>query len=349
MNKLTKFLFAISLTAPLLFACSKGNKGTPGVLLEQHQIELKPGEDKEIELASGISFGTLKFDSSDKYIADYSSGKIHGISEGRAVITVTDTATNIYDICKVVVRYGPLEPLNALDVPTIAHRGYHVTAVENTRDAFIEAGRRNFYGIETDIRLTKDGYWICNHDASIKGMNKPIAECTLEEIMRIDLSIGNGGIVRVCKFEEYIEICSIYNKHPIIEFKISPTKQKLDDVFKVLEKYDVTNEVVFISFNRDVLNSVDKIKQQKSYKYDIQLLVNASTWDEVPSSINISCDKQFVTAEMINNCKAKGQYVATWTVDILETAESLIQMGAKYITTNIFECDPKYVDNALFD
>ena len=61
-----------------------------------------------------------------------------------------------------------LPPQYGVNIPMIAHKGYHVKEVENTYDAFVEAGKRSFYGIETDIYMTKDSYWICNHDNNIK-------------------------------------------------------------------------------------------------------------------------------------------------------------------------------------
>ena len=65
----------------------------------------------------------------------------------------------------------------------IAHRGYHVKYYENTKEAFIEASKGNFYGIETDIHLTKDGVWVTHHNDDVisGGKSYIITEHTLDE------------------------------------------------------------------------------------------------------------------------------------------------------------------------
>ena len=38
----------------------------------------------------------------------------------------------------------------------IAHRGYSKYELENTKEAFLAAANRSYFGIETDITLLKD-------------------------------------------------------------------------------------------------------------------------------------------------------------------------------------------------
>ena len=45
-----------------------------------------------------------------------------------------------------------------------AHRGLSGLERENTASAFVAAGNRNYYGIETDIYRTSDGHFVVNHD-----------------------------------------------------------------------------------------------------------------------------------------------------------------------------------------
>ena len=46
----------------------------------------------------------------------------------------------------------------------VAHRGVSGLETENTAAAFIAAGNRSYYGVETDIWRTLDHRYICNHD-----------------------------------------------------------------------------------------------------------------------------------------------------------------------------------------
>lgn len=50
----------------------------------------------------------------------------------------------------------------------IAHRGLSGIETENTVAAFLAAANRSYYGIETDVHLTKDGKFILIHDDRTK-------------------------------------------------------------------------------------------------------------------------------------------------------------------------------------
>ena len=50
----------------------------------------------------------------------------------------------------------------------IAHRGLSGIELENTCSAFVAAGNRSYFGIETDVHVTADGQFIIIHDDSTK-------------------------------------------------------------------------------------------------------------------------------------------------------------------------------------
>ena len=52
----------------------------------------------------------------------------------------------------------------------MAHRGFTPMAPQNSIAAFLEAGRRGFWGIETDVRMTADGHLVCVHDATVDSL-----------------------------------------------------------------------------------------------------------------------------------------------------------------------------------
>ena len=49
---------------------------------------------------------------------------------------------------------------NKKNTQIVAHRGLSGIEVENTNSAFVAAGNRSYYGIETDIHRTKDGRFV---------------------------------------------------------------------------------------------------------------------------------------------------------------------------------------------
>ncbi len=90
------------------------------------------------------------------------------------------------------------------DFLVIAHRGYSDGYLENSRDAFEAAIAAGADLIETDVRLSGDGTFYCNHDPDlerVRGTDRCIAElpdATLDElnVMRLTdvLEIARGRV-----------------------------------------------------------------------------------------------------------------------------------------------------------
>ena len=68
-----------------------------------------------------------------------------------------------------------------------AHRGYHAQAAENSFAAFEAAIKLGVDGIETDVRLSRDGLPVIIHDR-VTPRSRAVAELTREEI---ELDIGH--------------------------------------------------------------------------------------------------------------------------------------------------------------
>src|SRR5262245_39120451 len=65
----------------------------------------------------------------------------------------------------------------------LSHRGYHVSARENTLEAFDQAVALGVDGIETDVRLSADGIPVLFHDRLVKGP-RAVASLTHAELSR---------------------------------------------------------------------------------------------------------------------------------------------------------------------
>ena len=49
-------------------------------------------------------------------------------------------------------------------VKMVAHRGVSGLELENTCAAFVAAGNRSYFGVETDVHVTKDGKFVITAD-----------------------------------------------------------------------------------------------------------------------------------------------------------------------------------------
>ena len=63
----------------------------------------------------------------------------------------------------------------------LAHRGYHLSAPENTMAAFEAAVQLGVDGIETDVRLSRDGLPVIIHDR-VTARKRAVADLTRAEI-----------------------------------------------------------------------------------------------------------------------------------------------------------------------
>ena len=67
----------------------------------------------------------------------------------------------------------------------VAHRGVSGLEKENTLAAFVAAGNRSYYGVETDVHRTADGKYVVIHDSDTARVS-PLCGVFIE-------SIAHGG------------------------------------------------------------------------------------------------------------------------------------------------------------
>lgn len=121
----------------------------------------------------------------------------------------------------------------------IAHRGYHAAVPENTLAAFEAAVVAGVSGIETDVRISRDGMPILLHDrvlasglAANELTRKEIEQAAGHEIPTLDEALGHfPGILW------NIEIKSMEN---------------LSLVLKVLRRHQARRRLVVTSFRHDL-------------------------------------------------------------------------------------------------
>jgi glycerophosphoryl diester phosphodiesterase len=86
----------------------------------------------------------------------------------------------------------------------ISHRGYHVQALENTREAFDAAIQAGFTHLETDLRTTADGFLVLHHDSDLSrtfASTLTVEKTSLRELRSVRSTEGH----RLLTFEEFIE------------------------------------------------------------------------------------------------------------------------------------------------
>ena len=93
----------------------------------------------------------------------------------------------------------------AREVQHFAHRGSRYEFDENTLSAFQGTYEKGIRGYETDIRMTKDGELVVNHDASLKrtaGVDIVVEQATRKELKKVKSLKGNPVLFldELCKW-----------------------------------------------------------------------------------------------------------------------------------------------------
>lgn len=242
------------------------------------------------------------------------------------------------------MRKDTIKFLNNKSVKMVAHRGVSGLETENTAAAFIAAGNRTYYGIETDIWRTLDGKFICNHDGKtgrICDIDLVVEENSFDDLRALTLRGVDGESDRkelmLASLSEYIKICKKYGKVCVCELKSNFTLEEMEKIVDAFRKADYMEGICFIAFN---IVNLDLVREVDS-TLTCQFLTGK--WDDnLPSMLSerkMDLDIHFsqLTKERIDACHKAGVLVNCWTVDTVADAEMLQEYGVDFITSNILE------------
>ncbi|MBE6635004.1 MAG: hypothetical protein E7617_02215 [Ruminococcaceae bacterium] len=226
----------------------------------------------------------------------------------------------------------------------VAHRGVSGIELENTLSAFVAAGNRSYYGIESDVHKTADGKFVIIHDdhtGRVSDTRCEVEETDFDLLRSLELHDKSGYSsvdMRIPTLSEYITVCKRYGKVAVLELKNSFTKEEVSAICAEIAELDYIGSTTFISFDFDNLVYVREGYPEAT----VQFLMFRDFGSEVlmrlaEHRMDLDINYKEVTAELIADCHAHGIRVNAWTVDDPAEADRLISYGIDYITTNILE------------
>ena len=226
----------------------------------------------------------------------------------------------------------------------VAHRGLSGLEKENTCAAFVAAGNRSHFGIETDIHPTIDGRFVCIHDNNTQRVgidNLEVETSTFDTVRSVVLTDTDGAKgrvdLRIPTLEEYIRICKKYGKVSVLEIKGVFTRENLEKVIDIIKAEDYLPSVVFIAFNIENLIILRELLPDQPLQY----LISEFPDDLIDTLLKYRLDLDIyypaLTEERVRALHERGIKVNCWTVNQPETACELISWGVDFITSNILE------------
>ena len=221
----------------------------------------------------------------------------------------------------------------------IAHRGLSGIKLENTKEAFKLASEHSYYGIETDVHVTKDNKFIVCHDDNLlrtSGVDMVIEHSLYDDLRKIKLYNGEC----LPNLEEYLEICKIGGKIAVLELKNSMSRENIIQCLNIIESLDYTNGTIIISFdphNIATVNELSSIKTQFLCNLNNMLEQYMAIYFAKHQKCDVDVNYRNCTKFFIDECHKAGVKVNVYTVDSVEDAIKMIDLGVDFITTNILE------------
>lgn len=225
----------------------------------------------------------------------------------------------------------------------IAHRGLSGLETENTVAAFIAAGNRDYFGMETDIHVTSDGRYILIHDnetGRVSSENISVEGSTLEKLRSVRLNnvcdVPRGDLMLPLP-EEYLEICARYQKVGVLEFKGRFEREQLQEIRNLVSRYYSEEKMVYISFDYENVCRMRELTATANIQFLCDKLNEEQLRDLAARNIDVDIYYPSLTKENVDRMHELGIKINCWTCDDPEDAQRLIDWGVDYITTNILQ------------
>lgn len=147
----------------------------------------------------------------------------------------------------------------------------------NTAELYEEAARLGFDGIKGDVTPTRDGRLIMCHDSFFSMTEEGYAlepgdvgaykkriylmraeECKALEYANEAAMAHLGYRAKVAELEDLIRICKKYGKIAYITVRDRRIESCVDEVYRLLEKYEMKDQCIINSFSFETLSAMRK-------------------------------------------------------------------------------------------
>ena len=212
----------------------------------------------------------------------------------------------------------------------VAHRGAAQEAPQNSVQAFLDARRQGADGVELDVRRSRDGALVVNHDLDIPGKG-PICDLDVADLPE-HVALLSEAMVACGDLLVNVEI-----KNSIDEQGHDPSGALVSQVLAELAEILTDGQVIISSFD---LATVAAVRREEPTMATGLLLEPGA---DVEAAIDLAVEHGFsaihpfvigTTPEVVARAHAAGLSVNVWTVNGQSDASELVAMGADAIITD---------------
>lgn len=247
-------------------------------------------------------------------------------------------------VCIIQVNYHyAIDYRQSEGVKYVAHRGLSGEYFQNTYEAFRAADNSAFFGgIECDIRMTKDGVWVCSHDDTpFKDKKIKVSQSYFDEIKNLPLdttdrgeNVGITEEIFITAYEQFLNIMRFSRKRGFVEIKGSYDDETLGKLVDFTKTKAGLTKIVFIGFDKKVIESI------ASYNISakVMLLTNkvVDSYFYVNMGYNVGLNKNILDKrpDRVKTLHKNNSFAYVYTINSKAEAEKYEKMGVDYIVTD---------------
>jgi glycerophosphoryl diester phosphodiesterase len=222
----------------------------------------------------------------------------------------------------------------------IAHRGFSFAAPENTVSAARLAWQQNADAVELDIYLSKDNRVVVIHDSNTKrttGQDYKVAETNADVLRSLDAGLWKGEQFKGEKIPFLEEMIATVpdGKKMVVEIKCGV--EVLPALQQVVDRSGKKEQLIFIAFGWEIIVATKQLFPENACYWlsGSATAVQEKMEDAAKKGLDgINLNYKIVDEKTVEQAKALGLEVLSWTVDDPEEARRLVKIGVTGITTN---------------
>jgi glycerophosphoryl diester phosphodiesterase len=211
----------------------------------------------------------------------------------------------------------------------VGHRGARAYEPENTLRSFRKALELSVNAVELDVRMTKDGEIVVIHDPGVNRTTNGtglVSTLTLKEIRQLKTEKDE----KIPTLEEALEFLDKKVK-VLIELKETGLEAK---VLKIVQKEELENNVVIVSFLEDALRRVKELNEKiETGLIYVKHKNPVKTATDLKASYLLPLYRFTHTAD-VQKAHQNGLKMIVWTINKPEEVADYIKKGVDGITSD---------------
>ena len=226
----------------------------------------------------------------------------------------------------------------------IGHRGARGEAPENTLGGFRYLHDLGIRAVEFDVRQLQDDQLVVIHDDDFvrtTGQSQQVESCTLKQAQQFDhrLQWANWTQPEYTPSLDQVLQCLVDFEHIEVEIKAvaddAAAERLIVQLHKELKGFEKTATIT--SFDIQILAALQRSQSQFKRGLLIEIPVGAYEIELAYQygCCQIGCKDQLAIDDIIQRTQQAGLEISVWTVNDIERAKHLQQMGVQGLITDI--------------